>query len=758
MLGSRAGVLLGTAVLFLAVAPAIGHEEAAGGRDAVIELDILPNGDLPVVNVGTLGKTLCFLVDTTSSRTVYDRKWRTLFGRPLRTTTVRDADGGKAQMELFRGPELHIGASLLAPEMIAIHDCSCFNDGGGYQIDGCLGLDVLKQFVVVIDCDRATIQLRKSLPRDCGQETSFAIDSRGLPVVNLAIGNTPALPFIISTTTTSALHLTPSLFLELRKRAEIRSSNPTVSAAELQTQGSTGIVKRIALGPLVHNDIGVETGHFNALGMGYLSRCIVTLDFPRQRAYLQRGNGFGRADQLDGSGLNIVRRGGAIVVDTVLPNSPANDAGILEGDVVRQIEQRTTAEMSLFEVRRTLQQSGITVSVAAERDDNLLTFKLALRDYHDVYEQTVRGPARDERRGGSDSVAEFDIARHGEAIIVPVTVDGIARPLRMLMDSGSTRTVVDKRLSVHLGKTIRREEMNTPFGPRIGELRRLPQAGLGPVQLSRASICVTDDLQHIREGFGCDIDGIIGMDLLRRQILQIDFDNGRVRLLKSATGDLGHREEIVYRPSGTPAIEASLSGFKPSWFMVDTGCTSWSMCEQDVIRPLIDAGAAYEPHPSRVRDDSWMIMETCRIRSISIGPFTHRNVKVATSHVNALGLPYLSRYVVTLDFPGKAVYLKEGQRYGEADRDDMSGIWLVDRGGRKVVVDVFPGSPAQEAGIRTGDAILGIDGHNADNMSLFELRDLLKREATSIAAVISRKGRAIELTVRLRDYSADGGR
>jgi C-terminal processing protease CtpA/Prc len=133
-------------------------------------------------------------------------------------------------------------------------------------------------------------------------------------------------------------------------------------------------------------------------------------------------------------------------------------------------------------------------------------------------------------------------------------------------------------------------------------------------------------------------------------------------------------------------------------------------------------------------------------------------VKVATSHVNALGLPYLSRYVVTLDFPGKAVYLKEGQRYGEADRDDMSGIWLVDRGGRKVVVDVFPGSPAQEAGIRTGDAILGIDGHNADNMSLFELRDLLKREATSIAAVISRKGRAIELTVRLRDYSADGGR
>ena len=67
-----------------------------------------------------------------------------------------------------------------------------------------------------------------------------------------------------------------------------------------------------------------------------------------------------------GIGATLSRRFGYAAVVSVLPNGPADKAGIADGDIVEAIEGRTTREMSLAEVRTLMlgqQGSNINLSI-----------------------------------------------------------------------------------------------------------------------------------------------------------------------------------------------------------------------------------------------------------------------------------------------------------------------------------------------------------------------------------------------------------
>ena len=52
---------------------------------------------------------------------------------------------------------------------------------------------------------------------------------------------------------------------------------------------------------------------------------------------------------------------------------------------------------------------------------------------------------------------------------------------------------------------------------------------------------------------------------------------------------------------------------------------------------------------------------------------------------SVLGLGYLSRYRVTLDFPGDRIYLERGKHFGELNETDLSGASVI-RIGRDTIV------------------------------------------------------------------------
>ncbi len=86
-------------------------------------------------------------------------------------------------------------------------------------------------------------------------------------------------------------------------------------------------------------------------------------------------------------------------------------------------------------------------------------------------------------------------------------------------------------------------------------------------------------------------------------------------------------------------------------------------------------------------------------------------------------------------------------------RAQYSGVGMLIRtdlsvNGKTVAIEPFPGSPAQQAGFRRGDAILTIDGKDATHMSSTEVADNLRGpRGTKVTVTIERVGAPAPITL-----------
>jgi hypothetical protein len=78
-----------------------------------------------------------------------------------------------------------------------------------------------------------------------------------------------------------------------------------------------------------------------------------------------------------------------------------------------------------------------------------------------------------------------------------------------------------------------------------------------------------------------------------------------------------------------------------------------------------------------------------------------------------LGNQLLERFVLTIDYPRERLYLSPGRRIDQRFRFDRSGMSLLASGRDLrtfVVMNVIPGSPADLAGLKSGDVIKSFNG------------------------------------------------
>ena len=113
------------------------------------------------------------------------------------------------------------------------------------------------------------------------------------------------------------------------------------------------------------------------LGLVFWSRFVVTFDFPGEKIYLRKGKGYERPDLRDLSGLHLIRRDGAVVIESVDEGSPGASAGIQAGDVLATLGSKRADKTTLFEIREALRQAGpLECSVRRGSEERQLTLNL----------------------------------------------------------------------------------------------------------------------------------------------------------------------------------------------------------------------------------------------------------------------------------------------------------------------------------------------------------------------------------------------
>lgn len=163
-------------------------------------------------------------------------------------------------------------------------------------------------------------------------------------------------------------------------------------------EGFTGRVNGLDIGSYKQSNIvtyfqsldtaGINLEYLNGrnglVGNALLSRFIVVFDYYNFKIWLKPGRSYKNEFVYDRSGLCIITAGTSLnhfIVQKVLPGSPAEEAGILEGDQIVHVGIAPASLLSLSELQRVFQKSpGKKVRIVVKRDGKKIRKKITLRD------------------------------------------------------------------------------------------------------------------------------------------------------------------------------------------------------------------------------------------------------------------------------------------------------------------------------------------------------------------------------------------
>lgn len=248
-------------------------------------------------------------------------------------------------------------------------------------------------------------------------------------------------------------------------------------------------------------------------------------------------------------------------------------------------------------------------------------------------------------------------AGRGDWIRVKLRLEN-GRELSFTVDTGASRTVLDKSLEPILGKRLGTRTARTPYGIVKCGLYNAPGLYLGNSRLLTANKILTGNLRDIH----CNADGILGMDCLRHYCIQLDFAAGKMRLLdpnRPGNEDFGEAFPLTIF-FGKTFARGDYFGTGNAYFRVDTG----DITQEAVFSSKAFRRALKEQKPNYVVNGTTAGTEL-PVATFSKGIFgaqTYSDMIFVESDRpfrNLIGLPFLARNLVTFNFPKRIMYLRQ---------------------------------------------------------------------------------------------------
>ena len=279
------------------------------------------------------------------------------------------------------------------------------------------------------------------------------------------------------------------------------------------------------------------------------------------------------------------------------------------------------------------------------------------------------------------------------------------------------------------------------------------------------------DLKSLEPTIGHEVDGIIGSRLFDDFVVVVDYER---RQLSIHAPDQYHAAKETALPvrvdeHGFHFVDATvvLPGVAPFTgnFLIDSGANTYL----DIYKPFSDAHRLPPPTMNLLDAPGTSAGATTkskdgRAERIEIGPFAITNPPIsfvedveglmaAKDHAGLIGTGFLQRFTVVYDSRSKRILLSPNASYADAPEYDQSGLRIRTEGGdfhRFIVARILPQSPAAEAGFEPGDLIESIDDRLASQLTLTEIRRILRQPKARCTLGIMRGKQRLRVALRLR--------
>ena len=335
--------------------------------------------------------------------------------------------------------------------------------------------------------------------------------------------------------------------------------------------------------------------------------------------------------------------------------------------------------------------------------------------------------------------------------------------LTFLFDTGASAPVIDRSIDIrayHLGDTTIQEAEGVTSAESVWVSDLSVGADANQARVHNMAVLITD-LSQISHVLGHKVDGIIGIPFCAGFVVEIDYVKHVLRFYNSRTYSIAQRvgdgqraftfdmtPMNLRRRASTLLMSGRLHSRYDYDFLLDTGFGGYlsvahaAAQEAGLIKddtPRVSAtsyGVTRSFHSDKIRAPFLMLGDiNLSGRVVSVD---YRNNDVL-GQTGIVGNRLLQNYRVTLDYPRRKLLLERVTAKEEPDDAETPSFGLVIRtSSRIVLVDtVKKNSPAFRAGMKPGDEIVSIDGHEVAQMSSGEVSGMLAAGSGAATLVIT---------------------
>ncbi len=368
--------------------------EAQNKAKPLVKVEIETDFNLVFLPIKVDGNITYMIVDTGAGFSVIDEDVAEAFGLSIENVRIMERPGGDVRLGSISSLDFTVGGySINMPIASANLAEGGFNDYIGRSCAGILGYDFISRYGFVIDYEKKQLLLYDPSTFDVTGTKKIAFSIvEGMPVIEGTIEHKGALvkgDWLVDTGSLMSLGLNESFFA-----ANLAKNTKQVESLAVGFGGSTpGKMYKLNTFNLAgynfsdiiagHAEDGINDETFDGvLGGELLSRFTLAFNYESNEMYISENMSFNGPIRWDLSGMLLAHRKEGIEVLHVYDGSPANDAGILAGDFLVEIDSKKAVDVSLPIIWSVFHYNEAKrISILMKRGDSKYDVELTFKDY-----------------------------------------------------------------------------------------------------------------------------------------------------------------------------------------------------------------------------------------------------------------------------------------------------------------------------------------------------------------------------------------
>ena len=365
----------------------------------------------------------------------------------------------------------------------------------------------------------------------------------------------------------------------------------------------------------------------------------------------------------------------------------------------------------------------------------------------------------------------------GSYVIIKVRIND-SSTMNLILDSGIRNTIITELMpgdKISLNYSDVKDLMGLGGGEYLkAYASNYNTLKIGKLKLPNKTVYVLkNDIFNLSKHTGTKINGLIGLDFFQDYAIEINYSHKRIRFYesKTITAPKGYGDLPITIEAHKMFIELSVhetdSTRKQVKMLLDTGAelNAWFQTSTDKSIQLPSKwiqGTIGEGFNGIITGKYGHIPQIC------FGPFCLKNpivsfpdsmtinsIMAISKRDGTIGSQLLSRFNLFIDYNQRKFFFKPNENFKNRYSYNVAGIEVIQINPYVTlseVLNVWSNSPAELAGVKSGDQIVEINGTKAFELTLSEIRKIFETPSkTPLNLTLKRDDKEISVKIDMKD-------